>query len=303
MAHTVDIDCSLAYQVLQDAEFIVQLQAAHHPHQQIVAEQLTVTGIPDRPVHFMDITGLNRLSRFSAHAGEVVVRYQATVTVDQPERDLGAPENEIKDIPGPVLHYLLPSRYCESDLIGNMARRTFGELPRGHERVEAICDWIKTNIDYLPGSSDARTTARHVLQNRAGVCRDFAHLGITFCRALNIPARFVFGYVEFADPPPDFHALFEAWVGGQWVLFDPTKMAPIEKLVRIGTGVDAKDVAFATLYGNIQMDYMKPLVRDHVSGRHEAFKEHHRYIGQHRPPRSAGEAAAESHHVAMPDKV
>ncbi len=300
MTHKVDIDCSLAYHVLQDAEFVVQLQAAHHPWQVIESETLTVTGIPQQPIHFTDITGMNRLTRFSARPGEVVVRYQATVALDMPPRDLSLPENEISEIPGQVLHYLVPSRYCESDLIGDMARRTFGRLPRGASRVEAICDWIKTNIEYLPGSSNARTTARHVLQNRAGVCRDFAHLGITFCRALNIPARFVFGYVEFAEPPPDFHALFEAWVGGQWMLFDPTKMAPIEKLVRIGTGMDAKDVAFATLYGNIQMDYMQPLVRDHVSGRHEAFKEHDRRSSLHR---IRGEGATEAHPVADAAKL
>ena len=88
---------------------------------------------------------------------------------------------------------------------------------------------------------------------RDGVCRDFAHLGITLCRALNIPARLVVGYVWFDEPPQDFHAIFEAWLGGRWVLFDATGMAPPEKLVRTGTGRDAKDVAFSTLFGAVQM--------------------------------------------------
>jgi len=115
--------------------------------------------------------------------------------------------------------------------------------------------------------------------NRAGVCRDFAHLGIAFCRALNIPARFVFGHAQFPDPPPDFHAVFEAFLDGHWILFDATKMAPLNKLVRIGTGTDAKDVAFATMYGDVQMVYLKPLVRDHVAGQAAEFQYEDDFFG------------------------
>jgi transglutaminase-like putative cysteine protease len=104
------------------------------------------------------------------------------------------------------------------------------------------------------------TTARDVFNQRAGVCRDFAHLGVTFCRALNIPARLVVGYAQFDDPPPDFHAVFEAYLGGRWVLFDATHMSPIDDVVRIATGRDAKDVAFATIYGPATMLSMAPLV-------------------------------------------
>ena len=95
---------------------------------------------------------------------------------------------------------------------------------------------------------------------RAGVCRDFAHLAVTFCRALNIPARLVCGYARFPEPPPDFHAIFEAWLGGRWVLFDPTGMAPVEHVVRVATGRDAKDVAFATIFGPARMVAMSPEV-------------------------------------------
>jgi transglutaminase-like putative cysteine protease len=119
--------------------------------------------------------------------------------------------------------------------------------------VQAIADWIHDSIVYEPGISDSTTTAREVFVERAGVCRDFAHLGITFCRALNIPARLVVGYVWFDEPPQDFHAVFEAWLGGQWVLFDATRMAPVDRLVRVGTGRDAKDVAFCTFFGPVRM--------------------------------------------------
>ncbi len=139
------------------------------------------------------------------------------------------------------------------DLLGNETLRLFGgKCPRDLRRVRAIEEWIHGDMVYRPGSSDSNTSAQQIFEQRAGVCRDFAHLGITFCRALNIPARIVVGYVWFDDPPQDFHALFEAWLDGVWVLFDPTGMAPVDRLVRIGTGRDAKDVAFATFFGQLR---------------------------------------------------
>lgn len=277
----LEVDCRLGYQINDVSEFIIQVQTAHHPWQRIVSEQLQVGKI--EPELFMDVSGLNRLIRFSAPVGELELSYRAVIEVDMPPPDLNAREYEIAELSSEVLHYLLPSRYCESDLMGPMARRTFGDLPRGFSRVQAICDWIHAEIAYEIGSSQATTTARDVLANRAGVCRDFAHLGITLCRALNIPARFVFGHVEFLDPPPDFHALFEAYLGGRWMLFDPTKMVDLGKIIRIGTGIDATDVAFATLYGEVQMTYMKPLVRDYIEGQPEDFAEIGCYIGEDTP--------------------
>lgn len=277
--HTVDIDCSFAYQVNKQSEFIFHLQAAHHPWQHIVKESLTVSSHIQQVENYEDEKRLNRLFRFSAPEGPLEVKYQATVQVALPQRVHQLQEMEIAELPASVLHYLLPSRYCESDLLSAMAQRTFGNIPRGFDRIEAVCDWIHQNIAYEVGSSQPATTARDVLANRAGVCRDFAHLGVTLCRALNIPARFVFGYLEFPEPPPDFHALFEAYVGDQWVLFDATRMAPIDKIVRIGTGTDAKDVAFATIYGDVSMQYMKPLVCDHVAGQAPRFNHQNAYIG------------------------
>ena len=124
-------------------------------------------------------------------------------------------EVPVNQVPNEILHYLMPTRYCESDLMSRCAQQLFGDLPPGIGRVQAIVDWIHDSITYEPGSSDSTTTAREVFVERAGVCRDFAHLGITFCRALNIPARLVVGYVWFDEPPQDFHAVFEAWLGGQ----------------------------------------------------------------------------------------
>jgi transglutaminase-like putative cysteine protease len=168
----------------------------------------------------------------------------------------------VSEVPNEVLHYMMPSRYCESDLMSRCAQQLFGKLPQGIGRVQAIVDWIHESIAYEPGSSVSTTTAREVFVERAGVCRDFAHLGITFCRALNIPARLVVGYVWFDEPPQDFHAVFEAWLGGRWVLFDATRMAPIDRLVRVGTGRDAKDVAFCTIFGAVRMTDKKLMVRE-----------------------------------------
>ncbi|MGL6110195.1 MAG: transglutaminase-like domain-containing protein, partial [Rubrivivax sp.] len=103
-------------------------------------------------------------------------------------------------------------------------------------------------------------TARYVFVQRSGVCRDHAHLAVTFCRALNIPARLVSAYAHFDEPPPDFHAIFEAFLGGRWVLFDPSAMAPMDQVVRLATGRDAKDVAFATIFGPARMVAMSPVL-------------------------------------------
>lgn len=163
-------------------------------------------------------------------------------------------------MPDELLHNLNPTRYCESDHLSRAAQSLFGQLPRGLSRVQAVVDWIHTHIAYQIGTSNATTTARDVFVQRAGVCRDFAHLGVTFCRALNIPARLVVGYANFDEPPPDFHAVFEAFLGGRWVLFDATRMSPIDDLVRIATGRDAKDVAFATIFGPATMLLIAPLI-------------------------------------------
>ena len=121
-------------------------------------------------------------------------------------------------------------------------------MPPGHERVTAICNWIYDTIAYRPGSSDTGTSAYDTLAERAGVCRDFSHLGIAFCRALGIPARFVSGYA-YGLEPPDFHAVFEAYLDGRWYLFDPTRQAALDAIVRIGVGRDAAEVSFATIFG------------------------------------------------------
>ncbi len=246
------VELDLSYNVLSPSHLCFNIEAAHCSGHQVLSERLAISsGVVSH--RFVDEASGNRFIRIDVPEGELVLSYRATVQIPvQPVPD-NLPEVPVSQVPDAVLKYLLPSRYCESDVMWRAATQLFGDLPPGLSRVRAVVDWIADSITYLPGSTESTTTAQHVFVQRAGVCRDFAHLGITLCRALNIPARLVVGYVWFDDPPQDFHAIFEAWLGGRWVLFDATRMAPPQHLVRIGTGSDAKDVAFSTIFGAVQM--------------------------------------------------
>ena len=253
------IDCTLGYELDGPCDFIFMIHAAEVPGQRVLDESLVITPTQAHRTH-TDVRSGNRFLRLRADAGPLTLRYRARVELTPPPRDLQAAEMPIDALPDDVLHNLMPTRYCESDLLASAAAKMFGTLAPGYTRVQAITDWIHDHIEYRLGSTTATTTSRDVFVQRAGVCRDFAHLGVTFCRALNIPARLVCGYTRFDDPPPDFHAVFEAWLGGQWMLFDPTGLVPIDRLIRVATGRDAKDVAFATIFGPARMTQIAPEV-------------------------------------------
>lgn len=260
--HLSTVEAVLEYQVKQPTHFCFNIEAAHWPTQDILSERLAISsGVAARS--FTEPRSGNRFIRFDAPPGPLLVNYKADVRVHAKEPPPPLAEVPVGQVPDGIFPYLLATRYCESDLLCLEAQRIFGHLPPGLERVRGVADWIRDTIEYRPGSSYSTTTAQEVYALRAGVCRDFAHLGITFCRALNIPARIVVGYVWFDEPPQDFHAVFEAWLGGRWVLFDPTGMAPVDRLVRIGTGRDAKDVAFATYFGAVEMTRKEVGVLEH----------------------------------------
>jgi transglutaminase-like putative cysteine protease len=259
--HLSTVETRLAYRVREPSHCRFNIEAAHGPMQTITSEQLTVT--PDVELHtHVDGYG-NRFLRFDVAPGPLEVHYKADVEVHWNPPPAGLAEMPVTQVPDALMGDLLPTRFCESDLLCAFAQEKFGRLPPGIERVRALVDWVHTNIVYRPGSTNSTSSARDVLQQRAGVCRDFSHLCITFCRALNIPARLVAGYVWFDEPPQDFHAIFEAWLGGQWVPFDATGMAPVDRLVRIGTGRDAKDVAFSTVFGAVEMTDKLVTVLEH----------------------------------------
>ena len=255
----MQIDCVLTYEVDAASEFVFLIHAAMGIGQTLVQENLHIEpALPFRT--YTDDRSGNRFLRLQAQAGLLELGYQALVDRMIEPADVTALEVPVHDIPDDVLHFLMPTRYCESDLLAASAAQLFGQLPQGYSRVQSICDWVRGNIEYTIGSTNATTTAREVFAQRKGVCRDFAHLAITFCRALNIPARLVSGYATFAEPPPDFHAVFEAYLGGRWEMFDPTGMSPLDQVVRLAAGRDAKDVAFATIFGPARMLAMSPQV-------------------------------------------
>lgn len=194
--------------------------------------------------------GQNRFVRIeTGSAKELKLTYRATVDTQVrfiPVEKLNA--MTVGKIDRNVIPFIYPSRYCQSDKLGRLAYSKFGKIKHPYKQVSAITSWIFENVQYLSGSTNWQTSAYDTVAERAGVCRDFAHLGIALCRALNIPARYFTGYAHQLQPS-DFHACFEAHIGGVWLIFDPTRLAPLNGLVRIANGRDAADAAVATIFG------------------------------------------------------
>ncbi|WP_425104448.1 transglutaminase-like domain-containing protein [Ancylobacter sp.] len=244
----------LAYEVRDTTVFLLNIEAAALRNQKILSERLNLT--PTVAVDRHELDGGTRLVRVVVEPGTFEVDYAATIDLSMYDADPASlSETPVAELPLEVTPFLNPSRYCQSDRLARFALREFGALPPGHQRVTAICNWIYDHVDYLSGSSTSETSAYDTMVQRAGVCRDFAHLGIAFCRALSIPARFASSYAWQLDPP-DFHAVFECYLDGAWYLFDPTRKAALQGLVRIGVGRDAADAAFATIFGNAVMTDM-----------------------------------------------
>jgi transglutaminase-like putative cysteine protease len=212
---------------------------------------------PDIPIRdYVDAFG-NHCWRLSAPAGEFRLRYDAVVAVsDEPDAVVtDAPVIGVDDLPDETLMYTLASRYIQSDLLVPVAWQLFGDTPSTWARVQAICDWVHTNVAYEAGSSDATVTAMDVYERKVGVCRDFALLATGLCRAINIPARYTFGYlpdvgVDAPEAPMDFHAWFEAYLGDRWYTFDARHNTPRIGRIVTGRGRDAVDVAMVTQYGS-----------------------------------------------------
>ncbi len=249
----------------QPADFIFNIHAAQTPSQVVVSENLQVSPCGAPAIEADPVTE-SRFIRLRADEGDLFVRYEAVVDiahhVDDASRLYEVP---VARLPLPVLPYLYPSRYCQSDRLYALANDEFGHLLRGYSRVQAINDWVQERTRFTSGSSNSSTSAIDTIESRIGVCRDFAHLMIALCRASNIPARFVTGIDYGADPalgPTDFHAYVEAWLGNRWYLFDPTGAVPRAGLVRIGTGRDAADASFATIFGSVTSN--APLISIHA---------------------------------------
>jgi transglutaminase-like putative cysteine protease len=204
---------------------------------------------------YADLYG-NPCTRVVLPVGWSTLRYDADVDVPDAldDADESAPEVAPDHLPDDTLIYTLPSRYCLPDVLGNEAWERFGARPRGYQRVQEICDHVHSHLTFQYGSSTPWSTAADVNATRLGVCRDFTHLAISFCRALNIPARYVFGYLPDMDvpidpAPMDFAAWMEVWLDDRWWTFDPRNNVRRKGRVVIGRGRDASDVAMATTFG------------------------------------------------------
>ena len=245
------LGCSLSYTIKTDTLFIFNLEVAQLQAHAILSESLVLTpDVPRRTYVTPDLR--NRYLGVSVPRGSFALEYRAEVELTVFRADPATVnETPVWALPLDILPFLLPSRFVSSDRLRAFALAEFGQIPIGHSRVNAICGWIHDHLTYRPGASDEQTTADESLLKRAGVCRDFAHLGIAFCRALGIPARFVSCYAH-GLVPSDFHAVFEAYLDGRWWLFDATRQANLDGLVRIGVGRDAAEIAFATPYGLMQ---------------------------------------------------
>ncbi|MDX6805903.1 transglutaminase family protein [Terrihabitans rhizophilus] len=244
------VQASLAYRFSQPAEVLLLIEAARTRSQSVSREELQIIST-DGVARLDDLHTGERRAVFTA-IGDVDVLYSAAVQLTRTPLHLsGVKATPIRSLPPEALNYLLPSRYCPSDRFCGFVEQQFGALAGG-DKIQAMLDWLWTNIDYRRGVSDGRSTALDTFTERAGVCRDFSHLAITFCRAANIPARAVSAYAWKLDPP-DMHAVAEVYVGGRWQLIDPTGRAPVEGLVRVATGRDAGDIAFMTVFGEAEL--------------------------------------------------
>jgi transglutaminase-like putative cysteine protease len=252
----ISLGCELSYEVAAPSVFIFHIEVARINSHTILAEKLS----SDPELKLRDSVAAfdNRYTRLHAPKGPLKVSYEASVELQTHKAADPATIREIpvSRLPLRILPFLLPSRFCESDRLAQFAKQEFGKMPPGHSRVGAICDWIHQHIEYKSRSSSTTTSAQETLIARAGVCRDFAHLGIAFCRGIGIPARFVSCYASGLEPP-DFHAVFEAYLGGHWWLFDATRESALDSIVRIGTGRDAAEVSFATIYGDSKPTTMR----------------------------------------------
>jgi transglutaminase-like putative cysteine protease len=251
-----NLGCSLSYEIGPDVTFIFNLEVARITGQKLLKESLVLSPPLERSVYTDPATG-NRYFGVNVAADMLALEYNAEVELVVHRANPGkVNETPISQMPLAILPFLLPSRYVPSDRLASYARSEFGSLPPGHQRVNAICGWIYDHLEYQPGSSNEETTADETLLKRAGICRDFSHLGIAFCRGLGIPARFVSCYAHGLIPS-DFHAVFEAYLDGRWWLFDATRQADLDGLVRIGIGRDAAEVAFSTPFGTFQPKVME----------------------------------------------
>jgi transglutaminase-like putative cysteine protease len=250
------VGCEFGLESVQPAEAIMQVAPLHEPGVSISSERWNTSA---QHHGYLDQYG-NRCERFELASGGSRVSYEAQVVLAAPTDVIepGVREVPVGQLPDNVISFIMPSRFCLPDELGHEAWQRFGGLAPGWTRVQTIVDFVHDALEFVPGASNPWTTAADAYRAGQGVCRDFAHLAITFCRALNIPARYVFGYipaigVPLPAEPMDFAAWFEAYLGGRWHTFDARNNTPRIGRVVVGRGRDAIDVALITSFGPLTM--------------------------------------------------
>lgn len=252
-----EISTKIDYEALVPSTLLLNVQPYKSLNQKIIEE--TFTSQPGLKMNELySLAGEKRFKTIDIpDQGYISLSYHAII------------ENQVKVIPAQhlddvtisrmtasALSYLNPSRYCQSDKLYKFAYNKFGKIEHAFQKVMAIREWIYNNVEYSSGYTTPQTSAFDTITEQTGVCRDFAHLGIALCRALTIPARYFTGYA-YQLQPQDFHACFEAYLGGYWIIIDATKLVPINGLIKIATGVDATDTALASIFGNLQFRNME----------------------------------------------
>jgi transglutaminase-like putative cysteine protease len=262
LAHAIanmrfDVASQLEYVVRAPSTIIFNVHALRTASQTVLEEALTIEPYIKHE-EYISSTGESRFVRLeTGKIDKLDVSYHARVDVEHSLVAIDALDGvPMHKLAHDIVPFLFPSRYCQSDMLGRLAYRHFGKIDDPYARVVAITEWVHDNVEYVAGTTNAQTSAYDTVTQGTGVCRDFAHLAIALCRAMNIPARYFTGYAFKLDPP-DFHACFEAFLGGRWMLFDPTRLAPLNGIVRIASGRDAADTSVATIFGQVSLARMK----------------------------------------------
>ncbi|RYF97442.1 MAG: transglutaminase family protein [Chitinophagaceae bacterium] len=251
-----EISTKLSYNAIVPSTLLLNVQPFKSLNQKIIQENFS--SAPE--LEMRELNSLAGEKRFQIidipNPGNILLSYNAVV-----ENNVKVVQAEYLDdvkisrMTASALSYLNPSRYCQSDKLYKFAYNKFGQIPHAFQKVMAIREWIHSNVEYSSGYTTPQTSAFDTITEQTGVCRDFAHLGIALCRALTIPARYCSAYACQLQPQ-DFHACFEVYLAGHWVIFDATKLAPLNGFVRIAVGRDAADTAIANIFGNISLDSM-----------------------------------------------
>ncbi len=242
----LDIDARLRYALSAPTEILLQLEAAQTSRQTVLDAHIDA----GNGGHFARVPAEEHIGEriWLRREGELRCDYRARVRIDRPDPNLANLEaTPVHLLPGDIVKYLMASRYCPSDEFQSFVSAEFSDSAGG-ARMAALSTWIEAHFAYVPGSSNAQTTALDTFVQRQGICRDFAHVMVTLARASAVPARVASVYSAKVTPP-DFHAVAEVYLDGDWHLVDATGMAKASEMAIIGVGRDAADISFMTSYG------------------------------------------------------